>query len=161
LNTNDSRFRFASHQQELLDHALSGYFGWAGMRLIDASSGAARVGFRPRAEMLTPWNTLNGGVINGLLELPSFVALLTLLEAGELPVTNDVFLQHLRPLPGDADYVLDGSVIRRGKSMAWTEVAVRAGGEVVSIARITKTIRRDPIVTDPAQRTISRNSLAK
>jgi uncharacterized protein (TIGR00369 family) len=136
----DQSYRFDDARQDLLDAALGGYFGWAGMRLDQVSPGRAVASFRPRAEMLTPWGTLNGGVINGLLEMPSFVALLTELRPGELAVTNDLFLQHLRPLPGDAEYVLEGKLLRRGKSMAWTEVSVGVGGKIVTLARITKTV---------------------
>jgi acyl-coenzyme A thioesterase PaaI-like protein len=95
--------------------------------------------------MLTPWGTLNGSVMNGLLELPSFVALLPELERGELPVTNDIFIQHLRGLPGEAEYALEGRVLRRGKSMAWTEAQARVGGRICSLARITKTLVEGPL----------------
>lgn len=132
--------KLGPYQERLLEGAKGGYFGWTGMQVALVSPGASVVTMTPRAEMLTPWNTLNGGVINGILELPSFVALLTVLGDGELPVTNDLFLQHLRPLPGDANYILKGTLIRRSKKMAWTEVTVIANENVVTIARITKTI---------------------
>jgi acyl-coenzyme A thioesterase PaaI-like protein len=112
------------------------------MQLLEARSGFARLGFRPRSEMLTPWGTLNGSVINGVLEMPSFVALLTELEEGCLPVTNDFFLQHVRPLPGAVDYELVGSVLRKGKTMAWTEATALVDGKPVSYARITKSLTR-------------------
>jgi len=136
-------FQWADHQKELFDKSLhSGFNLWAGVKVIEVRSGYARLTFRPRAEMLTPWGTLNGGVLNALVEVPPFVALLTELQPGELPVTNDVFLQHLRPLPGDADYEMTGSLLRRGNSMAWVETTVSAQGKVVTLARITKTLIR-------------------
>jgi acyl-coenzyme A thioesterase PaaI-like protein len=133
-------YLFDDVRRELLDGALTGYFGWAGTQLRGVQCGRALVSFRPRPEMLTPWGTLNGGVINGLVELPSFVAPLTELRPNELPVTNDLFLQHIRPLPGDSEYVLEGRLLRRGRSMAWTEVTVRVDDQIVTLARITKTI---------------------
>ena len=84
--------------------------------------------------------TLNGGVVNVLVEHPTYLALLTLLTETEFPMTSDVFIQHMRPLPGDAEYRLHSKVIRRGKSMAWVNTDVFANDVLVSTARITKTI---------------------
>ena len=131
----------SDHQQGLLHTAIAtGYGAWAGVELIEVGSGIGKIAFRPRPEMLTPWGTLNGGVVSSLVEIPSFVALLTTLDAGELPVTNDIFLQHIRPLPGDAIVEMTGTLTRRGRGMAWTDVVVHINGNLVSLARITKTI---------------------
>jgi uncharacterized protein (TIGR00369 family) len=128
-------------RQFLREQVLAGnYYRWLGVEVIAVERGSSRLRFRPRRELLTPWGTLNGSVMNGLLELPSFVALLPLLEQGELPVTNDIFVQYLRALPGDVEYVLEGRLLRRGRKMAWTEAEARADGELVSAARITKSL---------------------
>jgi uncharacterized protein (TIGR00369 family) len=121
------------------------YYRWLDVEVLDVRRGTSRLRFRARKEMLTPWGTLNGSVMNGLLELPSFVALLPALERGELPVTSDIFIQHLRGLPGDAEYVLEGRVLRRGKGMAWTEAQACVAGRAHSLARITKTLVAGPI----------------
>jgi len=135
--------KLAEHQQRLLSDAIdTGYGQWAGVEVIEIAAGIARIGFTPRVEMLTPWGAMNGGVISSLVEIPSFLALISALHEGEAPVTNDMFIQHLRPLPGDVRYEIIGSVIRKGKTMAWTDAVVRANEETVSVARITKTILR-------------------
>lgn len=136
-------FPWTPFQSEYLRTSLTtGYGLWCGMQLLEARKGYARLAFRPRSEMLTPWGTLNGSIINGVLELPSFVALLTELDDGFLPVTNDFFLQHVRPLPGDVDYELVGTLLRRGRTMAWTEATALVDGKPVSYARITKSLVR-------------------
>ena len=128
-------------RREFLENAVAGeYYAWAGVKLVEARPGAARLSFRPRPEMLAPGGTLNGSFLNGLLELPSFAALIWELEEGEYAVTNDLFLQHLRPLPGDVEYVLEGRLLRRGRSMAWTEASASVGGKPTTLARITKTV---------------------
>lgn len=134
-------FTLTAGQQAFLDTALtSGYSQWCGVRLAEVRRGYARMTFRPRAETLTPWGTLNGSVMNSLVELPSFVALVTELADGELPVTSDIFIQHLRPMPGDVEYVLEGRLLRRGRTMAWTDVTASVDGKAVTLARITKSI---------------------
>lgn len=144
-------FTFSPAQQAMLEQALGTGFGrWAGVQLLAVEPGWARLVFKPRAEMLTPWGTLNGSVINGLLELPAWVALLTALEPEEFPVTNDFFLQHMRPLPGAAEYTMEGRLLRRGKTMAWAEATAYVDGKACSMARITKTlIRRAPEALNP------------
>lgn len=137
----DEAFTFSPAQQAFLDTAMTtGYNAWCGPKLTAARKGYAAITLRPRAEMLTPWGTLNGAVMNSLVELPSFVALLGELVDGEMPVTSDIFIQHVRPMPGNADYLLEGALLRRGRTMAWTEVTVSVDGKPVTFARITKSI---------------------
>ena len=141
MSTIDESFPFTDAQRKLLHAALqTGYGLWAGLRLLEVRPGFARLAFKPRAEMLTAWGTLNGGVINSLVEVPAFVALLTELPPGELPVTNDIFLQHVRPLPGDVEYELTGTLLRKGKTMAWVESSALVAGKPHTLARITKTL---------------------
>jgi acyl-coenzyme A thioesterase PaaI-like protein len=137
----EAPFALTSAQQAFFEIAFhSGYNQWAGLKLLELKSGFARIGFTPRVEMLTPWSTLNGGVLNSLVEVPAFLALLTALEPNELPVTNDIFLQHVRPLPGDAEYELTGQLLRKGRRMAWLESTAWVGGKECTFARLTKTL---------------------
>ena len=137
----ETPFTLTAEQQAFFDTAFfSGYNAWAGLRLLALGPGFGRIGFTPRPEMLTPWGTLNGGVLNSLIEVPAFLALLTDLQPNELPVTNDIFLQHVRPLPGDMDYELTGRLLRKGRTMAWLESTVWVGGKECSFARLTKTL---------------------
>lgn len=134
-------FALSPSQQALYDATIrSGYTGWCGVRMLELQPGFARLAVTPRAEMLTPWGTLNGSVINSLVEISAFYALLTALGPDELPVTNDIFLQHVRPLPGDRDYELTGSILRKGATMAWLEATALVDGKACSFARLTKTI---------------------
>lgn len=136
-----SGFQLTPSQQAFLDTALTtGYNAWCSPVVVELERAHAVMRFRPRPEMQTPWGTLNGAVMNSMVELPSFVALLTELVDGEMPVTSDVFIQHVRAMPGDVDYVMDGRLLRRGRTMAWTEVTVSADGKPVTFARITKSI---------------------
>jgi uncharacterized protein (TIGR00369 family) len=131
----------SAHQQGLLEACLeAGYGRWAGVKLVELGEAVARTTFTLREEMLTPWGTVNGGVISSLVEIPSFLAMLPTVADGELPVTNDIFVQHMRPLPGDRAYEMTGRMVRRSRTMAWTDVVVTASGEPVTLARITKTL---------------------
>jgi uncharacterized protein (TIGR00369 family) len=128
-------------QQDLFNTTFnSGYNQWARLRLLEMGREFARLGFTPRAEMLSPWGTLNGGVLNSLVEASAFYALLPELSPNELPVTNDIFLQHVRPLPGDADYELTGQVLHKSQRMVWLESIAWVNGKECTFARLTKTL---------------------
>lgn len=134
---------FTVHQATLRDAApATGYGLWAGLELVEQAPGHAVVAFRPRTDMLTPWGTLNGGVLSSLVEVPSFLAVIATVGDGDLPVTNDIFVQHMRPLPGDMIYRMTGTLLRHTRTMAWTDVVVSVDGEALSLARITKSFRR-------------------
>lgn len=139
-------FSLTPSQQALLEQTIgAGYTAWCGVRMLELKAGFARLGLTPRAEMLTPWGTMNGCVLNSLVEISAFYALLTELGPEELPITNDIFLQHVRPLPADADYELTGQILRKGKTMAWLEATVLVDGKPCTYARLTKTlVRRTP-----------------
>ena len=136
-------FALSPSQQVFYEQTFNnGYNRWAGLTLKEIQPGFARIAFLPRPEMLTPWDTLNGGVLNSLVEVSAFYALLPSLEPDELPVTNDIFLQHVRPLPGDTEYELTGRLLRKGKTMAWLESTAWVGGKECTFARLTKTLTR-------------------
>lgn len=138
--TDEDVIALTPEQQERFEVTFnSGYNAWAGLRMLEMRPGFARLAFTPRAEMLTPWGTLNGGVINSLVEVPAFYALLPELGPNELPVTNDIFLQHVRPLP-NAEYELTGTLLRKGRTMAWLESTAWVGGKPCTFARLTKTL---------------------
>jgi acyl-coenzyme A thioesterase PaaI-like protein len=141
MSTASDAFALSEVQRALFETTFNtGFTRWCGVRLVEFRPGFARLTLKPRVEMLTPWGTLNGSVVNSLVEISAFYALLTELGPNELPVTNDIFLQHVRPLPGDADYELTGQVLRKGKSMAWLEATAFVGGKPCSFARLTKTL---------------------
>jgi uncharacterized protein (TIGR00369 family) len=139
--TDATSFNLPAAQQDLFNITFnSGYNQWAQLRLLEMRRGFARLGFTPRAEMLAPWGTLNGGVLNSLVEASAFYALLPELSPNELPVTNDIFLQHVRPLPGDADYELTGQVLHKSQRMVWLESIAWVNGKECTFARLTKTL---------------------
>ena len=115
-------------------------YGWLGLRLESVGGGSSRVHFRPREELLVSGNTLDGSVLNAVLEVPSFLALLCELHEDEVAVTNDIFIQQLRPVSAGAEVVLEGRLIRRGRTMAWTEAQASVDGKLCALARITKTL---------------------
>lgn len=125
-------------QRERIETVLGNY-AWVGIELISIDKGEASVRV-PCPPELEAGGLFNGGVLSGLLEVPSYLALLTELRENETPVTNDLFVQHLRGVPAKAEIVLSGKLIRRSRSMAWTEASAHADGVLTTQARITKSL---------------------
>ena len=128
----------------LADILASEFYQWCGTTVLSVGGSESKICFRPRSEMLAPWGTLNGSLLNALLELPSFLALLPELREDEGSVTNDIFIQQLRAVPGDAEVTLYGRLLRRGRQMAWTEAEARVEDRLCATARITKTLVARP-----------------
>ena len=130
--------KLATWQQERIRTVLGNY-AWVGIELRSIEEGRASVRV-PCPPDLEVGGLFNGGVLSGLLEVPSYLALLTSIEEGEIPVTNDLFVQHLRGVPADAEIVLEGTLLKRSRNMAWTEARALADGKLTTLARITKTL---------------------
>ncbi|MCH2171308.1 PaaI family thioesterase [Myxococcota bacterium] len=128
-------------QRASMSTAIEGeYYAWAGIELRSLRPGHAAVSFTPRPIVVTPWGTVNGGVINSLLEVPSFLALLTDMKEHEFAVTNDIFVQNLRPITAGVEVILEGRLLQRSRRMAWCESSACIDGKPHSVARITKTL---------------------
>lgn len=131
----------APWQQAFVDSVFdSTYYQWTGCELLELEPERAVVRVRPPPGILTPWGGVNGAVIGSLLELPAALAVVPGLEEGQTPVTNDLFVQHMKGISGTAEILFEGRVLRRGRTMAWCESAARVDGRAHSIARVTKTI---------------------
>lgn len=141
----DGAASLTPYQQDFLaDIQASEFYQWCGTVVVSVGGNESTVRFQPRSEMLAPWGTLNGSLLNALLELPSFLALLPELGDEEGAVTNDIFIQQLRAVPGDAEVTLRGRLLGRGRRMAWTEAEARVEDRLCATARITKTLVARP-----------------
>lgn len=139
-------FRFSEAQKKLLALALeTGPGGMGRMKLLTAEPGHVRLAFELPPQMITPWGTAHGSFLNSIVEIPSTLALLTEMADDLFAVTNDIFIQHVRPLPASARYETTGKLLRQGKTMAWTEVVIFADEKPVTYARVTKTLLPRPV----------------
>lgn len=128
-------------QQEFIDAAFgSTYLQWTGCELVRLQPGEAVIRVRPTEGIITPWGTVNGAVIGSILEFPAAFSLVSTLEKGQSPVTNDIFIQHIKGVPATAEILFEGRLLRRGRTMAWAESQATVDGQAHAIARVTKTI---------------------
>ncbi len=114
---------------------------WAGLELLRLAPGTAEVGFTAQGDMLVFGKYVHGGVLNGLLEPPALLALLGQMREDESAMTVDVHLQHIRSVQAGERVTMTGTLLKRGRNIAFCDVTARVGDVLCTSARITKSIQ--------------------
>jgi uncharacterized protein (TIGR00369 family) len=83
---------------------------------------------------------LHGGVVTALLDVASYLALLPHLDDGEHAVTHDMSVSLLRPVGAHERVAVVGSVLRRGRAVAFMRAEATVDGRTVAAAQVTKSI---------------------
>jgi len=113
-----------------------------GMELRDAADPAAGIWFPVAGPTLNPVGSLHAGVIYSLMDVASFLALIRHLEDDEHAVTHDLTVSLLRPVGPDKRVDLTGTVLRRGRAVAFMRAEATVDGAVVAAAQVTKSVVR-------------------
>lgn len=85
-------------------------------------------------------DVLHGGVVTALLDVACYLALLPELAAGENAVTHDLTASLLRPVALGSQLQLTGTVVRRGRTVAFLRAEATVEGVVVAFGQVTKTV---------------------
>ncbi len=123
-------------QQQVLEVALHRHLG---LGLRHCAPGQASASFEVGAQHLA-FGGLHGGVLYALMDAVAMLALLTQLDPGRHAVTHDLHVSVMRSAAAGEQVVLDGRVVRLGRSLAFVDVAARVGDTTIATARITKSL---------------------
>ncbi len=121
------------------------YHRFAGLELVHQEPGKAWCRFEVNANSISLSATLHSGVLYGLLDATSQLALLPMLESGEHAVTIDLHVSIVRSVPPGARVALRAEVVRKRSSMAFLRCeaqTVEDAAGTVAIATITKALAR-------------------
>jgi uncharacterized protein (TIGR00369 family) len=129
----------ATRVQAVLDIPLHRFLG---MQLRDAADPAAGVWFPVAAPAQNQAELLHGGVVYTFLDVASYLALLPHLSDDEHAVTHDVAASLLRPVSAGKEVHITGSVLRRGRAVAFMRAEATVDGEIVAAGQVTKSIVR-------------------
>ncbi len=125
--------------QAVLDIPLHRFLG---MQLRDAADPSAGIWFPVDQPAQNQVGVLHGGVIYTLMDVAAFLALLPSLSDEEHAVTHDLTVSLMRPVRAGARVDLTGTVLRRGRSVAFLRAEASVDGEVVAAAQVTKSVVR-------------------
>jgi uncharacterized protein (TIGR00369 family) len=129
----------AARVQAVLDIPLNRFLG---MELRDPADPAAGVWFPVGPSAQNQAAVLHGGVVTTLLDTACYLALLPQLFDDEHAVTHDLTVSLIRPVAADARVDVVGSVVRRGRAVAFLRADATVYGEVVAAAQVTKSVVR-------------------
>ncbi|MGY1694324.1 MULTISPECIES: PaaI family thioesterase [unclassified Geodermatophilus] len=110
------------------------------MQLRDPADPPAGIWFPVGAAAQNQAALLHGGVVYTFLDVAAFLALLPSLGEGEHAVTHDLTASLLRPVRAGARVDVTGSVLRRGRAVAFLRAEATVDGALVASAQVTKSI---------------------
>jgi uncharacterized protein (TIGR00369 family) len=132
-----SENEFTARVQAVLDIPLNRFLG---MQLRDPADPAAGVYFPVARAAQNQAAVLHGGVVTTLLDTACYLALLPQLSDDEHAVTHDLSVSLLRPVAADSRVEITGTVLRRGRAVAFMRAEATVDGAVVAAAQVTKSV---------------------
>jgi uncharacterized protein (TIGR00369 family) len=129
----------AARVQGVLDIPLNRFLG---MQLRDPSDPSAGVWFPVGPSAQNQAGVLHGGVVTTLLDTAAYLGLLPQLSDDEHAVTHDLTVSLLRPVAADRRVDVTGTVLRRGRAVAFLRAEATVDGQLVATAQVTKSVVR-------------------
>jgi uncharacterized protein (TIGR00369 family) len=129
----------AARVKAVLDIPLHRFLG---MELRDPADPSAGVWFPVAAPAQNQAALLHAGVVYTFLDVASFLALIPLLSDAEHAVTHDVSVSLLRPVAAGKRVDITGTVLRRGRAVAFMRAEATVDGEIVAAGQVTKSVVR-------------------
>jgi acyl-coenzyme A thioesterase PaaI-like protein len=117
----------------------------AGLELVHQEAGKAWCRFEVNANSINLTATLHPGVLYGLLDATSYLALLPMLEPGEQAAPIDIHVSLIRSVPPGARVALRAEVMRKRTSVAFVRCeaqTVEDAAGTVAMATVTMSITR-------------------
>jgi uncharacterized protein (TIGR00369 family) len=127
----------AARVQAVLDIPLHRFLG---MQLRDPAEPSAGIWFPVDRPAQNQAEVLHGGVVYTLLDVAAFLALLPQLSDQEHAVTHDLSVSLVRPVSAGTRVDVTGSVVRRGRAVAFLRSEATVEGTVVAAAQVTKSV---------------------
>jgi uncharacterized protein (TIGR00369 family) len=111
-----------------------------GFELVGAADGQAEARATVGPTVLNAGGVLHGGVLYAVLDVTAFCAALTVVPSATNAATHDLHVSVLRPSPPGAVLELTAEVRKIGKRLVFVDAEARLDGEVVALARVTKSL---------------------
>jgi len=121
--------------------------GYLGIRFVDMSPGRLVAEMDVRDDLLTPFKTLHGGVMAGLVDHVLGCVLYPLMPRGQWAATTEFKLNYLAPVFGSTTLRAESTVVALGRRTGVVQVEVTSGDQLVCVAQGTL------LVSDPAKKT--------
>lgn len=111
-----------------------------GVELLDPADPLAGVAFDVAGIAVTPAATLHASALAAALELAGYLAVLPTLTVAEHAVTHQISTQYMRAARVGERVRVRGTLLRRGRALAFVTVVAEGAGGVVAHSQITKSV---------------------
>ena len=119
---------------------------YLGVRFVELTAGRLVATLEVKDELLTPFGTLHGGVMAGLVDHVLGCVLYPLMPRGQWAATTEFKLNYLAPVKQGATLRAESTVVSLGRRTAVVTVEVSCGDQLVCMAQGTL------LVSDPTRR---------
>jgi uncharacterized protein (TIGR00369 family) len=126
--------------------AATGLPAYLGIQFVEFTPGRLVATMTIRDELLTPFKTLHGGVMAGLVDHVLGCVLYPLMPRGQWAATTEFKLNYLAPVFGGVELRAESTVVSLGGRTAVVQVEVSNGDRLVCVAQGTL------LVSDPAKK---------
>jgi len=135
----------AAMAESMMQTRAGGLPDWLGVRFTEFTAGRLRATMDVRRDLLTPFGTLHGGVMAGLVDHVLGCVLYPLMPRGQWAATTEFKLNYLAPVKGGT-LTAESTVIAFGRRTAVVSVEVRNGEQLACVAQGTL------LVSDPSRK---------
>lgn len=116
------------------------YHHYLGLQKLEAETGHGRLQLVIEEQLINPAGALHGGVLYSVLDVVSYLALLSQLEAKQEAVTHDIHVSVMRAAKLGQQLNFSATLEKLGKRLAFIEAKARCGEQLIASARVTKSI---------------------
>jgi acyl-CoA thioesterase len=99
------------------------YFQLLGMKVVELDKGYARLVVPVEERMNSILGGLHGGVLSSLSDSAVAMALFTIIEPGQKPVTVELNINYLKPVQGD-QAIAEAHIVSHGRTIAVGDVDI-------------------------------------
>ncbi|MGK7870435.1 PaaI family thioesterase [Falsiroseomonas sp. E2-1-a20] len=114
------------------------------IEVLSFGAGLALLRLPFRADLLRPGGTVSGPALMGLADVAMWVALLSLSDGQDESLTASLAITFLRP-PPPRPVLAEACVIKRGRSLSYGEITLRAEGAAEPCAHVTTSWAARPL----------------
>jgi acyl-coenzyme A thioesterase 13 len=111
-----------------------------GMEMLEVSGGKARVRLPVSEAVQNPNGALHGGAVATLVDVVGTLAIMSADRDHRPGVSTDLNVSWFSPAPGGSTVLVEASVLKSGRTLAFVQVDLRREGDGVLVAqgRMTK-----------------------
>jgi uncharacterized protein (TIGR00369 family) len=122
---------------------VTGLPGYLAVRVVEVGPGKLVAQMDVREDLLTPFGTLHGGVMAGLVDHTLGCVLYPLMQRGQWAATTEFKLNYLAPVRGGT-LRAESTVVSFGRRAAVVRVEVTNGDQLACVAQGTLLVSEPP-----------------